>query len=260
MELLWIGHAGILVRYGDVMVAVDPFLSGTFTWKGKTELYQGKSPWIGSTDKLNAFLDRFGSQIAAICITHEHGDHFDPEAIAAILARNPSARVIAPPPVKKWYKKNAGPRTPQPRVEVVRRGKKFDIEGKKTTLRVQILPDTKFRFVLYPQRVGYVISPANSPGVAHLGDSHGIGPGWKPFQDKISDIVSWIKENPMQFVSYYERSSTLKRVWWIHWEPFTPGDFSCGKDPASLIQTMKTSRVASSVLSYEAWENIGTKA
>jgi L-ascorbate metabolism protein UlaG (beta-lactamase superfamily) len=44
VEVLWIGHAGILVRHGDVTVAVDPFLDGRFCWSGKVERYLGKSP------------------------------------------------------------------------------------------------------------------------------------------------------------------------------------------------------------------------
>ena len=35
-------------------------------------------------------------EVAAIIVTHEHADHFDPEHIAAIIAKNPAATIIGP--------------------------------------------------------------------------------------------------------------------------------------------------------------------
>ena len=51
IEFMWVGHASILVKKGDVMVLVDPFFSKGFYWDGNYEIYQGNSPFIGTEEK-----------------------------------------------------------------------------------------------------------------------------------------------------------------------------------------------------------------
>lgn len=69
MRLTHLGHAAVLVEVAGHRVLVDP---GNFS-----------TAWHDLTD-----LD-------AVCITHQHPDHVDPEHFPALLAANPKAAVWA---------------------------------------------------------------------------------------------------------------------------------------------------------------------
>lgn len=71
MRIRHLVHSCLLVETGGCRLLVDP---GTF------------SPEAVEVEDLDAVL-----------VTHQHGDHVDPEALARILADNPRAEVIAEP-------------------------------------------------------------------------------------------------------------------------------------------------------------------
>jgi L-ascorbate metabolism protein UlaG (beta-lactamase superfamily) len=251
MELLWLGHAGIVVRHGSTMVAVDPFLSGKFWWKGRLEQYQGESPWIGEAGR-QQFLEKYGSQLTAICITHAHGDHCDLDTIFQLLQTNPKIWLFIPHPIHSWLKSMdncelAG-------IIKVRAGKDYDLPA--SNVIIHPIQDPKSRFERYPSRVGYLIRPINSPGVAHVGDSHSIGSDWGAIKDMVSDLVIWQRGNPTKIVRLFNHNRTLKRVWAIHWEPFHPGNFDCNKDPIPFLSQFQPFGIQTGKLSYEKWTEI----
>jgi hypothetical protein len=45
----------------------------------------------------------------------------------------------------------------------------------------------------------------------------------------------------------------LKRVWWIHWENFTPGNFTCSQNVQSLIDELKDSSIKQAIPLYNEW-------
>ena len=96
MQIQYIGHAGCLVRHEDMLIAFDPFLSGSFLWNGKMNTYTGDSPWIGNEAKINAFAEQFAPELNAILISHAHMDHFDPLTINALLRVNPEIQIFCP--------------------------------------------------------------------------------------------------------------------------------------------------------------------
>jgi L-ascorbate metabolism protein UlaG (beta-lactamase superfamily) len=255
VEVLWIGHAGILVRCGDAMVAVDPFLEGKFCWDGTVEQYQGKSPWIGAGGNVQRFIDTFGEKIGAICITHAHGDHFDPAAINAIHERNPRVRIIAPRPVINWMR-HASIAGKDTRLITVDRNTDIDAVPGKDPLRVGVLLDPMYPCLKYPSRVGYVVYPPGNPGVAHLGDSHSISSAWKRHINKIGGIVTWLRESPRDLQAFFSAGKLLSRIWLIHWEAFKPGHFDCNKDTAPVVALPVAPPLTTGLLSFTEWSNL----
>ncbi len=255
VEVLWIGHAGILVRRGGAIVAVDPFLEGKFCWEGNVERYHGKSPWIGTDGNARKFLDTFAKDITAICITHAHGDHFDPAAILAIHERNPGVRVIATRPVIRWMQ-HAGMAGKALRLVTVNRNTDIEVVPGADSMRVGILLDPRYPCLRYPVRVGYVVYPPDNSGVAHLGDSHSIGPAWKRHLDKIGGIVTWLRESPPALQVFFSAGNKLSRVWLIHWEAFEPGHFDCNQDPSKVMSIPVAPPLKTGLLSFTEWSRL----
>jgi L-ascorbate metabolism protein UlaG (beta-lactamase superfamily) len=69
MHLTKFGHSCLLVEDGGARVLLDP---GSFS-EGFEEL----------------------EGLTAVCLTHQHGDHLDPERVRRLLDRNPGVRVVS---------------------------------------------------------------------------------------------------------------------------------------------------------------------
>lgn len=73
MQITHLGHAAVLIETDAAKILIDP---GNFS-----------TGWHGVTD-----LD-------AILITHQHPDHVDPENVPALVAANPSAKILVEPSI-----------------------------------------------------------------------------------------------------------------------------------------------------------------
>ena len=73
MRLTHFGHSAVLVEAAGQRILIDP---GNFSegWRGLSEL-------------------------TAIVVTHQHGDHADPEHLPVLITNNPGARIIVEPTV-----------------------------------------------------------------------------------------------------------------------------------------------------------------
>jgi len=82
VALLWLGQSGFALRFKDVSVVVDPFLSP-------------------HPDRLTppAFNPADANWIDAIACTHEHIDHLDLHAVATLAAASTRAVVVVPEPI-----------------------------------------------------------------------------------------------------------------------------------------------------------------
>src|SRR5215211_4270990 len=80
------GQASFELRSPDTVVLVDPWLSTALEETGTT---RHAGPAVRPEDVHEADL---------VCITHEHADHLDPPALAAIARQVPDAIFLAPAP------------------------------------------------------------------------------------------------------------------------------------------------------------------
>ncbi len=83
-----LGQAGYALRGARALVLVDPWLSTALEEDEGITRHAG--PALRPDDVEAADV---------VCITHEHADHLDPLAIAAIAAQVPAARFVAPAPI-----------------------------------------------------------------------------------------------------------------------------------------------------------------
>lgn len=251
--MLYIGHAGVLIRYGDVVIAIDPFLSGRFFWNGKENVYKGNSPWIGP-EQMHGFIEKYANQITAVAFTHAHMDHFDPAAIFSLLKENPDIQILAPYPITDWIKASSiiDPMLARFLIPVEWLGE-YEIEADTDCINVAIMPNSGIKEEFFPYRVGYLVFAEEGRGVFHPGDSHDTGP-WEKYKEKVTDLVLWNTGHRYEIVDYFRGNDRLKNVWWIHWEEFTPGNFTCSENPREYIETCKKSGIESGLLDYTTWK------
>ncbi len=256
IELRYIGHAGTLVRYGDVLLAIDPFLSGAFLWDGKLNVYQGTSPWIGSEAKMQAFIDTFGDGITALLITHGHLDHFDPPAIAAIVERNPDLELWAPYPVIDWLRASSilKPTCTKFLAPLDWNGT-FTVEGNENTVTVHVMPNAGIQKEIHPYRVGYLVCTSDGKGVLFTGDSI-VSREWDDRRHLVTHLVTWGKAIKKDIIGYFTQTGNLEGVFINHWEPFTPGNFDCSQDPLEFMNIVKQHGINADVLKYDSWSVI----
>lgn len=88
--LWWLGQSGFLVKSAVGRVLFDPYLSDSLTRK------------YDHTDKPHTRMTRRAiapSELQSISIvtsSHNHTDHLDAETLSAVLASNPTAKLLAP--------------------------------------------------------------------------------------------------------------------------------------------------------------------
>jgi L-ascorbate 6-phosphate lactonase len=82
VELTWLGQSGFVVREPGSTLVVDAFLS------------PHPDRLVPPPDRPEAFVG-----LDAILVTHEHWDHLDGPACAALAASSPAATVVAPAPI-----------------------------------------------------------------------------------------------------------------------------------------------------------------
>jgi L-ascorbate metabolism protein UlaG (beta-lactamase superfamily) len=87
---LWaLGQSGYLVKGGDTLIAIDPYLSDALepAGYGSNRALARLVPIVADPTAL--------SSLAAVLCTHEHADHCDPATLRPMLAASPQARVFA---------------------------------------------------------------------------------------------------------------------------------------------------------------------
>nr|MDO8118273.1 MBL fold metallo-hydrolase [Candidatus Sigynarchaeota archaeon] len=256
VELRFIGHAGTLLRHGDVLLAIDPFLSGTFLWNGKLNVYKGTSPWIGSEAKMQRFISDFGNQITAVLITHAHLDHFDPAALAMLFEHNPDIELHAPYPVIDWMKASSFADPIHTRfIAPVDWNATITIEGRDDTVNVHVMPNSGIQKEIQPYRVGYLVCTNGGQGIFFTGDSI-VSNEWEERRHLVTHLVTWGKAINKGIVEYFKTAGTLNGVFINHWEPFTPGNFDCSQDPHEFMKIVKQHGINADVLKYDSWRVI----
>jgi L-ascorbate 6-phosphate lactonase len=89
VELEFLGQSGICLRHREWAVYVDPYLSDSVRQaSSEPELWARRFPPPLTADQI--------TDANGVLITHEHGDHFDPETIGPLAKASPQARFVIP--------------------------------------------------------------------------------------------------------------------------------------------------------------------
>lgn len=90
VAIWWLGQAGFCLRFRDLRLAVDPYLSDSLARKyaGTRFPHRRMMPAPVSPDRL-ALLDW-------VFCSHGHTDHMDPDTLAAIARASPDCRFAVP--------------------------------------------------------------------------------------------------------------------------------------------------------------------
>jgi L-ascorbate metabolism protein UlaG (beta-lactamase superfamily) len=99
VELTFLGQAGFLVRFGNIRLLIDPYLSNYVVdgGIGPATLFSREFPPPILAAKL--------PKVKFIFLTHDHADHCDPETILPVYAANPRVKFICPRPVAQHLEK-----------------------------------------------------------------------------------------------------------------------------------------------------------
>src|ERR1051325_8096809 len=90
LDIWWLGQSGFLVRWSDIYIILDPYLSDSLTQKyANTD-----KPHVRMTERIvdPARLDF----IDIITSSHNHTDHLDAQTLKPILQASPNAQLIIP--------------------------------------------------------------------------------------------------------------------------------------------------------------------
>ncbi|MCF6177514.1 MAG: MBL fold metallo-hydrolase [Victivallaceae bacterium] len=85
IKIKYISHCTFILEYNNIVLITDPYFCGGFEWAGNVETHLERSP-VRPEDIVKCDY---------IFVSHEHGDHFDIDAIKTITAAT-GAKVIAP--------------------------------------------------------------------------------------------------------------------------------------------------------------------
>ena len=86
----WLGQAGFSLRYEDLRIFLDPYLSDYLEQK-----YRGTNQPHERLMAVPIELQEVERLDWVIC-THQHSDHMDPEALPILAAKSPACRFIIP--------------------------------------------------------------------------------------------------------------------------------------------------------------------
>lgn len=92
IQLTWLGQAGFAVKYEDILIIIDPYLSDYLSKKYKGKLFPHirlMNPPIKPDQILN---------INYVMCSHPHSDHMDPETLTPLSQNNPKCKFIVPGP------------------------------------------------------------------------------------------------------------------------------------------------------------------
>jgi hypothetical protein len=208
LHYLHVSHCTFAVSDASATVLIDPFFSRQFQWKNQTERHLD-APSL----PLSAFYN-----CDAILVSHEHGDHYDPDTLKTLLA-NTKAPIYAPQMVIHDAVQNHG-MDPSRFIQVFP-GQTADFG----TMHMTVYPAAASEKTTPVDRVGFHIA-SNGKTLYHQGDSHGVSPSWAPFRDNLDLFIMW----PHRVL---EAALILKpkAILFQHMDRFSPGDFFCNRSP-----------------------------
>jgi L-ascorbate 6-phosphate lactonase len=101
MEFLWLGQSGIHLRFGDLNVYADPYLTDSVAAAFGSSLQRQVPVPVVPSSVVDADW---------VLVSHDHLDHCDPDSLLGILAASPKSRIIGPSPVFRLLDRLGVPR------------------------------------------------------------------------------------------------------------------------------------------------------
>ena len=89
--LWWLGQSGFLIKFPDVTLLIDPYLSESLT----TKYAQTDRPHIRMT-RAALRPDQTAGLVDLVLCSHKHSDHLDPATVPEVLRVNPQAKLVLP--------------------------------------------------------------------------------------------------------------------------------------------------------------------
>jgi L-ascorbate metabolism protein UlaG (beta-lactamase superfamily) len=88
--LAWLGQAGFVIRYQQLLLVIDPYLSDSLAkkYRGTRFPHTRMMPPPVPPESLSA--------VDVVFCTHAHTDHMDPETLSALAEHSPLARFVVP--------------------------------------------------------------------------------------------------------------------------------------------------------------------
>lgn len=201
-----ISHCTFAVSDGSALLLIDPFFTGKFFWAGNTERHLD-----GPKLKLSAIRS-----CDAVLVSHEHGDHYDPGALRALLKQT-KAVIYAPRIVINDAKKRG---LDARRFRELRPFRSIRIG----TMKVTPFPSAGSENIKPVDRFGFLIE-SDGRRLYHQGDSHSYSPTWLKFRGKLDKLIMWPHR-----VSEVVNAIHPKTVVFHHLDRFRPGNFHCNRD------------------------------
>ena len=90
VSLIWLGQAGFVLRAGELVVLIDPYLSDTLAEKYRGRRFEHRRAMAApiAPDAL--------PRVDLVMCTHRHGDHMDPGTLPVIARDHPDCRFVVP--------------------------------------------------------------------------------------------------------------------------------------------------------------------
>ena len=211
LDVLYLSHVCFAFRLptGETILT-DPLFADGFSAKRHFERYL--SPPSIPVESIR--------ECTAIFVSHIHGDHFDPQAIATIVG-NTGAEVWAPPEVIDALRVRMGD---GPRLVALADGDHWKLgEG-----QVQFFAgyDNACDDQARPNKFSFSLRiPVGS--IFYSGDCHQAPPGM--IGHGVDAVFSWVHPNDSKLKAFIEAVPSKAYVL-MHGDRFDPGDFYCNAD------------------------------
>ena len=161
LGLAWLGQAGFAVRYGDMRLLIDPYLSDHLAkkYRGQQFAHRRMMP--------PPILPEHVWGLDWVICSHRHSDHMDPEALPVLAHYNPVCRFVVP---RAEHDHALRLRLPDERLFAVDAGEELPlVEG----LRLKVIPSAHETLEVdergYHRFLGFLLS-TDALVVYHAGD------------------------------------------------------------------------------------------